>query len=132
LPQGAEEQVIHGSEGLFTGHMAMIVRPPPEERIELPDQIFWLGLGMRAHECTSFGQEEVDTGAGRFHENRAVIVAEMLTEKVKPVGDMRDLGLLGREDQAAFVEELFHERTDFGFQQFFGTAGDDEVIRESD
>jgi len=44
---------------------------------------------------------------------------------------MGDLGLLGREDQAAFVEELFHERSNLGFQQFFGTAGDDEVISKS-
>jgi hypothetical protein len=45
----------------------------------------------------------MDTRAGRFYENRAVIVSEMLAEKVKAVCDMRELGLLGREDQAPFV-----------------------------
>jgi len=83
LPQRPEERVIHFGEGLFTRHMAMIVRPSPEERIELSDQVFWLGLCVGANECTGFGQEGVDTFAGRFHENGAVIVSDVLAEKVK-------------------------------------------------
>jgi hypothetical protein len=96
--------------------MAMIVCPPPDQGIELPDQVFWFGLRVGANQRPGFGQEGVDIGAGGFHENRAVIVSDVLAEKVKAVGDMRDLGLLGREDQAPFVEELFHERADLSFQ----------------
>ena len=107
--------------------MAMIVCPPPNERIELPDQVFRLGLCIGANERPDFGQQGVGTGAGGFHENRTVIVPDVLAEKVNAVGDMGDLGLLGREDQAALVEELFHKRADFGLQQFLETAGDDEV-----
>jgi hypothetical protein len=42
LPQGAEEEVIHRGKDVFASHMAMIVGPPSQERIELPDQIFRL------------------------------------------------------------------------------------------
>src|SRR4029453_7358645 len=37
LPQGPEERVIYFGKGLFACHMAMIVRPPSNERIELSD-----------------------------------------------------------------------------------------------
>ena len=116
LPQGAEERVVYRREGLFTAHMAVIVRPPPDQRIELRNQIFRFSLRIHTNERPGFAQEGVDTGAGGFHENRAVIISDVLAEKVKAVGDMGDLGLLGREDQAAFVEELFHQWADFGFQ----------------
>lgn len=79
------------------------MRPPPDDRIELSDQIFWLGLRVRSNERTGFGEKGMDTRAGRFYENRTVIVSDVLAEKGKAVCDMRDLGLLGREDQAAFV-----------------------------
>jgi len=95
LPQGPEEGVIHRGKGLFTAHMAMIVRPPPEQGIELRDQVCGFGLRIGPNEGSGFAQEGVDTAARGFHENRAVIVADVLTEKVKPVSDMRDRGLLG-------------------------------------
>src|SRR5215467_14780191 len=115
LPQRPEEGVIYRRKGLFTAHMAMIVCPPPDQRIELRDQVFWFGLRVGPNQGSDFAQEGVDTLAGGFDEYRAAVVADVLTEKVKAVGDMCDLGLLGREDQPPFVKELFHERADFGF-----------------
>lgn len=131
VPQGAEEGVVHRGEGLFTAHMAMIVCPPSDQRIELRDQVCWGRLRVGPNQGSGFTQEGVDTLAGGCHENRAVIVTDVLAEKVKASGDMRDFGLLGGENQITFVEELFHERADFGFEQFQGTAGDNEVISKS-
>ena len=74
--------------------MAMIVRPPPEQGIELRDQVGGFGLGVGPNECAGFAQEGVDTAARGFHENGAVIVSDVLAEKVKAVRDMRDLSLL--------------------------------------
>jgi hypothetical protein len=45
---------------------------------------------------------------------------------------VRDPRFLSRECQAPFREKLFHKRLDFLFQEVFGAARDDEVIRKPD
>ena len=103
LPQGPEERVIHFGKGLLTGHVPVIVGPSPDQGIEEPNQISRCCLRVGPNECSGFNQQRVDTLARGFHENRAMIVPDVLAEKVKAVRDMRDLGFLRGEDQASFL-----------------------------
>jgi len=52
----------------------------------------------------------------------------MLTQEIEPLADMRDACLLGRELQTTVVQKLLDEWPDFIFQEFLGTARDNEVV----
>jgi hypothetical protein len=108
--------------------MPVIGRPAPNHGVELPNQVSCCGLLVVLHDLPDSLQEGFHCFLCWFNQQFALILPYMLSEKVKAVFDMRDRRLLLRERKATLPHELFHQRFDFPFQQFFGTAGHDEVI----
>lgn len=58
LPQGPEERVIHFGKGLLTGHVPVIVGPPPDQGVEEPNQISRCCLRVGPNECSAFANKE--------------------------------------------------------------------------
>ena len=57
---------------------------------------------------------------GGSDEQLAVVLAEVLSEEVEPLLDVRDAGFLWRELQAPVAQELLDQWLDFIFQQVLG------------
>ena len=49
LPQRAEDGVVHLREGLFAYHVSVIIRPSPNLRVQLGDEITGCGLLVLSH-----------------------------------------------------------------------------------
>src|SRR3546814_9723610 len=58
-----------------------------------------------------------------------VVLAYVESEEIKPIVDVRDLGLLWREREPPCRQEFFDHWTNLVLQHFFRCAGDDEVVR---
>ena len=94
---------VHPLERLLRHDMLMIVRPPPDDRVEPTNQIFLAGGFVRVDDSTDFLQERVRVLLRRLDEQFAVELAEILSEEVEPLVNMRDAGFLWRELQTPFV-----------------------------
>ena len=128
-PEPAPNLEVHPLERLCRHDVPMVVDPAPDDRVELTYQAFLTGGFVRIYDAPDFLQERVRVLLRRLDEQRAVEFAEMLSEEVEPLVNMRDAGFLWRELQAPFAQKLLDEGTDFLFQHVLGRAGDDEVIR---
>ena len=107
----------------------VIVRPAPDDGVELTNQPFLCGRPVRSDDRSDFLQEGVRVLLRRLDEQLAIILAEILSEEVEPFFDRRDAGFLWRELQTTVAQKLLDQWSDFIFQHVLGRAGDDEVIR---
>src|SRR5262245_63933616 len=64
LPQQGKDVMIHRREGPFAGAMLMILRPTPNHRIELPNQLASGGLLLTLHEVAERLQKGVHVFLG--------------------------------------------------------------------
>src|SRR6266705_1952642 len=93
---------VHPLERLRRHDMPMIVHPAPDDRVELAYQAFLAGGFVRIYDPPNFLQERVRVLFRWLDEQCAAELAEMLSEEVEPLVNMRDAGFLGRELQAPF------------------------------
>src|SRR5262249_28256940 len=69
----------------------------------------------------------------RLGQDLAVAIAsDVLAQEVEAVLPMRDPGLLVRELQPSFLQEVGHERSDLITKEVLRCAGDPQVIRIAD
>ena len=78
-PQPREDGGVHVVEGDFARHMAVIVGPAPDHRIELGYQIGRSGLFVRLHDFPDFPQECFDILLGWFDEELASVLPYVLS-----------------------------------------------------
>ena len=76
--------------------MAVIIRPSPQDRIEQPDQICLFGRLVTLDDFTDFIKMRFDVRFRRLRQQLAVIFANIPSEEVKPLIDVRYFGLFGR------------------------------------
>jgi len=95
LPQCLEDGAIHPTEDAFTHHVALIIGPSLDDGIELPYQCTGCGLLVRLDDASDFVQERVDTLGRGFDEQLPVVLAYIVSEKVKAILDLRYPGFLG-------------------------------------
>jgi hypothetical protein len=95
LPQRFEDGAIHPTEDAFAHHVALIIGPSLDDGIELPYQCTGCGLLMRLDDVSDCVQECVDTLGGGFDEQLPVVLAYIVSEKVKAILDVRYPGFLG-------------------------------------
>jgi hypothetical protein len=108
--------------------MPVILHPTPDHRVEAQYQVASRGLLVGLYNVSDFLQESFHVFLGGLGQVRAAVFPDMLSEKVEPLVDMCDVGLLGRERETTFAQKCFHQRFDLVFQQLFAAAGDNEVI----
>jgi hypothetical protein len=116
-------------EGLLTGDMPVIIGPSSDDRIELHDQVSGSCLRIPFDDSPGFVQKRRYILFRWRDDYLAIVVsAEMLSEEIKAILNVRDSGLFWRKFQPSLSEEFFNEGFHFVFQQFFRTAGNNEVI----
>jgi hypothetical protein len=98
-PHELEDGGIDGGKRLLADHMPVILRPAPQEAVELQDQVPGLGLLVSFHQRTDLVQERLDALLRRRDEQLAVVFTDMLAEEVEALRDVRDDCLLWREFQ---------------------------------
>src|SRR3989441_4197149 len=118
-PDGLIDHRIYRTEGFFADDMPVIVRPTSNDRVEFryefPGRQGFVGL----HDLPNFLQEcfhiLLGWGNKQFVPFAHLVLAYVLTQEIKPILDMRDEGLLWRELETPFSQELFNKRLDFLF-----------------
>ena len=73
----------------------MVVHPAPDDRVEQTNQVFLAGGFVRINDTSDFLQERVRVLLRRLNEQCATEFAEVLSEEVEPLLDVRDAGFLG-------------------------------------
>jgi len=128
VPETLPQVIVHFTKHVRCRHMAVIIRPSPNNRVEHTDQVFLTQSTAPVDRPAHFFQEATRVLPGGLDQQLAVPFAQGLTEEVEPLVDVGDAGLFGRKLQASLTKELFHQRPDFIFQQLFRAAGNDKVI----
>ena len=127
-PQGLEDGVIRFDKGRFAGAMAMIIGPAPNHRVELGYQMRRRRLLVSLHDFPDLTEERLDIRSGWLREELTSIFADMVTQKIKAVLNVRNAGFLRGEFESAFVQELLYQRFDFVFEQVVGAAGNNMPV----
>ena len=127
MPDGA----VHLAEGVRRADVPVIIGPAPNDGIEHTYQVFLRRAWVGVYAFPDFGQKRLRVFLRRGHEQCPVAAADVLTEKVEALGDMRDFGFLGREPKPPLVEKRLNQGTHFVFEQLAGVARHDEVVRIS-
>lgn len=95
LPECQEDSVIHRNKGRLTDHMAVVVCPASNHRIELGNQLPCCGLGVTFDDRSDVSQECLDILGGGLNQQLPLVLAEMLSQKIKAVTNGGDFGFLG-------------------------------------
>ena len=90
-------------------HMAVIVGPAPDHRVELGYQIDRGGLLVRLHDFPDVPQECFDLLSGWFDKEFTSVLPDVLSQKIEAVLDVGNVGFLRGEFQSAFAEKVFHQ-----------------------
>ena len=106
LPEPVPNLKVHQRECIRCHDMPMVVRPPPNDRVEQTNQVHLTRGFIRPDDAPDFLQERVRVLLRRPDEQFAAELAEMLSEEVEPLINMRDAGFLWRELQTPLAQEL--------------------------
>src|SRR3954451_3998464 len=98
---GLVNGTVDGGKDLLADHMSVIARPAPDHGIEHADQLSDRDLLVVFDDCSNLLQKGLHVLLGRLDEQLAVVLTYILAQKIKPVLDMRNAGLLLREFQPA-------------------------------
>jgi len=77
-PQGFEDGIVHGLEGLRAHHVPMIQRPAPDHGVEQQNQVAGSGLLVLRDDLSDFVQERRDVLRGRSDEQRPLVLADVV------------------------------------------------------
>ena len=129
VPRHLPDAVVDPFIGLLGHDVPMEISPPPDDRIQRFDQIL-LACGFRfPKDVPDFRQEGLDVLLRWLDQELAILVlSDFLSQENEPYRDMDDAGLLLRELQSAFLQELCDEGSDFLLEEVFRRSCDDEVI----
>src|SRR5712692_3410355 len=121
--QSLIDDVIYPFENLPTHYVLVILRPAANDRVELDNEFPRWQRGVLPDDVSSLLQVGLDVFLGRFNEQfvsfAVLVLADVLTEKIKPFFNMRDDRFFWGEHQPSFAHELLHKRFDLLFEEFF-------------
>ncbi len=130
-PEHCLETMPHTVEHSLGDDVSMVVGPAPQERAELADQ-------NRRGESTALANQlprllqHAAHALSRWSDQQFVsVLAHLLSQEIKTLGDVRDERLFFREFESALPEELDDDRLDFLLQDFLAGRSDHKIIRPS-
>ena len=132
-PHHLEDPMIHVRKGAFARRITVIHGPAFDLLVQTLDH-FSCRLAARAVDgLLDLGQERLDALRRRLGQDLAAAIAPyVLPQEIEAVLHMRDPGLLVRELEPSFLQEMSHERLDLITKKFLRCASDQEVIRIAD
>ena len=108
-PEGMPQSFFHILEGLQRHNVAVVIHPATNDRIELTNQVNLTYAPVLTHQLPHFFQKVMRVLLGRADNQLAVKLAQVLSEEVEPLPDVRDAGFLWRELQAPVAQELLDQ-----------------------
>ena len=131
LPQNFPDRMVHGGEGFLGYRVLVVVRPAPNHRVQKIDKILLFGRLVSFHQVRYFGPEGCPVGLCRLLEQflSFPVLAEVPSEKIKTIPDMRDSGLFRGERKSSLRHEGLDLRFDLFFQKFSGGSRYNHVVR---
>jgi len=93
LPERTKDRMVYLREGFLADHMSVIVRPSPNFRVSLSDQISGCGLLLVFHDFSDAFKKGMDVLSRGGDEQLPFVLAEMLSEKIEPILNVSDEGL---------------------------------------
>src|ERR1700730_6375650 len=124
-----EQQRLHARERLFGDHGTVILRPAPQHGVQQSNEVLLLGPEIVADDLLKLFIERLHVLLTGLDEQRSRVLSEIPPQKVETLIDVYDLGLGYGQPQSSFCKKCFYPRPDLCFQQLFGSAGHDEVVR---
>ena len=132
-PECFEDGAINAAEDARALDVAMVQRPAANHAVEFGSQPPCWSIQRFFHMGSHLFKERMDVLLGRFDPQLSMGVAtQILAEEVEAFLNVRDLRLFRREFQPTFAQEALHQRRHLILQQFFRSAGDDEVVGIAD
>jgi hypothetical protein len=89
-PEFVPNQVVDFAEGLFADHVPVIIRPTLDNGVKLGNQLTGRGSLMGFNNLSNFGQQGFDLLLGRFNQQLPLVFADILSQEVEPIFDVRD------------------------------------------
>jgi hypothetical protein len=96
MPKGFKNRTIDLGKHLFTHHMLMVVRPASNNRVQLGKQHAGGYCLLGFEEGADMGQKPLNALLRGFYQQLALVLAQMLSKKIKPILDSGDAGLFFR------------------------------------
>src|SRR5580698_4886351 len=93
-PQQVPEDIPNFPKRRTRFDVTVIVSPTSDNRIKLPNQVLLFCGAIRANLTTYLFQEGVQVLLGGRNQELAAILAQVLSEEVEALFDMRDAGFL--------------------------------------
>ena len=118
-PQHLPEAIIDPSEGFLGDDVPMEIGPSPDERVESVDELLLACRFRFPDDVLDFRQEVFDVLLRGGDEKLSPVLSDLLSQKNETVRDMHDAGLLLRELQSTFFQELFDEGSDVLLEELF-------------
>ena len=107
-------------KNLLADDMSMVVSPSLNNRIEFHYQTISRSVSTFCLDNSLNLVEKCSLAFGRrFDKEFAVVLADVLAEKIEAIIDMGDGRLLRREREIPFLEKGLHERHHFILKDFF-------------
>src|SRR5580700_6173200 len=128
LPQCLKDRVVYVTKGLFSADVPVIHSPTGDLLVELVYKVPRLNRFVSLDNFSDIGKEARHVLFRRRNYKLAVVLANVLSEKVEADFYMRDQGLLFREFQPSFAQKLHDKRFDFVLKQLLRAAGNYEVV----
>ena len=73
-PKGLEDRSIYRAKGAFAAHMPVVVRPAPDHRVKLDDQIAGFGLCVTLDDLSDFSQERFYIAGRRGDDDFSIVM----------------------------------------------------------
>ena len=127
-PQGLENGSVDMGKGFLGRGVSVKVCPSPSCGIEGGNQPVGRGLFVLLDDLSEVRQERFDVLFRWACKEFPIVLTDMLSEKVKPVLNVRYAGFLFREFQASFPQKIGDEGLDLLFQDLFRDTCNEEVV----
>src|SRR5437773_343722 len=128
LPEHLLDQVVNPAIDAFGNHVAMVVGPTSQNRIEPSNQRGCVVPVTTADELPGFLQHVTDALSRGSDEEFSSVFAHSLPQKVEPLLDVRHQRLFLRESQSALGQESDDDGLNLLVEDFRPCRRHDEVI----
>src|SRR5208283_4326032 len=108
-PECPPDFMVHPVERLLGRAVLVVVGPATNDRIQQANQHGLTDGFVRTDNSTDFLHQRVRVFLRRFYQWLAVVFAEVLSEEVEPLVNMREAGLVGGERKSPFLQEPLHQ-----------------------
>src|SRR5574337_799966 len=108
--------------------MPMIISPTSKNGVELFKQGFNRSTRLFTYNISNFSDESLNTLLGWGNMQCITVFTKSLPQERKSMFDVSDTGLLLREFETSFTQELFQSGFYMLFQNLFRFSGNNKVI----